>query len=336
MKKIINTTETLIEDMLAGFLAAEKGQIIQSDNNPRVLYKKNKTPGKVGVVVGGGSGHEPLFFGLIGENFADSVAVGNIFTAPTPDTVLEAIKEADQGAGVICLFGNYAGDVLNFEVAAELAELEEIEVCNLPIIDDVASATYEKRTERRGIAGDLFVIKEVAAAASQGFSLERCHQLGQLANKRTLSIGVGIAPGTNPMNGKANFELAEDEIEFGLGIHGEPGLERMKLLPARELVEKMFVALEGELATYPEKEVIVCVNGLGSTTMMELYIINNEIQQLLSQKGLKTVDTVIGNICTTQEMAGFSITIQSLNQELAELYQVAADSPCFFKREVKQ
>ena len=332
MKKIINSKETLIEDMLTGFIKAEGSKVLQSKENTRVLYRRKMLRGKVGIVTGGGSGHEPLFFGMVGENLVDAVAVGNIFTAPTPDTVLGAIKKADQGKGVICLFGNYAGDVLNFDMGAELAEYEGIEVRNLSITDDVASADKAHKTERRGIAGNLLVIKETAAAAAKGYSLNDCHEVGKKANERTFSIGVGIQPGTNPLNGKKNFDLKEDEIEFGLGIHGEPGLAKMKLIPAKDLVAKMYICLSKELMEYSEKNVIVYINGLGATTMLELYTITKEIHQLLEGKGYCVHDTVVGNICTTQEMAGFSITIQVLDEELEELYQVEAYSSCYYQK----
>lgn len=333
MKKILNSKETLIEDMLAGFIAAEGKRVAQSSANSQVLFRKEKKAGKVGIVSGGGSGHEPLFFGLLGKNMVDAVAIVNFFAAPTPGTVLEAIKQADQGAGVICLFGNYAGDVLNFDMGVELAEMEDIKAYNLPIADDVASAGKEEQRERRGIAGDLFVIKEVAAAAAQGCSLEECLRVGESANQRIFSIGVGISPGTNPVNGQKNFELADDEIEFGLGIHGEPGIERMKMLDAKSLVQRMVDKLLVELMLFEEKEVIVCINGLGATTHLELYTVNHEVDKLLREKNFNVYDTVVGSICTTQEMAGFSITVQVLTEELKEMYQMDAYSPCYFHKE---
>lgn len=332
----MNAADTLVEDMLAGYVSAEHDRVAVSKEHPRVLYKKQKKTGKVGIVSGGGSGHEPLFFGLLGENLVDSVAIGNLFAAPTPNAVLAAIKEADQGAGVICLFGNYAGDVLNFDMGVELADFEEITALNLPIADDVASADQRHQSERRGIAGDLFVLKEVAAAAAKGYSLEACYQIGLAANSRTFSLGVGIEPGTNPINGKKNFELAANEIEFGLGIHGEPGIEKMPLVSAHKLVGKMMARLLLELQDYAEQELLVCVNGLGATTMMELYIVNKEVSQLLQQAGYHVSDTVVDSICTTQEMAGFSITLHVLNEELKELYQMEAFSSCYFHKEVDQ
>lgn len=333
MKKVLNSKENLVNEMISGFLASEKKRIARSETNERVLFRKEKEKGKVGIVSGGGSGHEPLFAGLLGKNLVDAVAIGNVFAAPTPGTVLEAIRQADQGAGVLCLFGNYAGDVMNFDVGIELAELEDLEAVSLPIADDVASAPQEHKEERRGIAGDLFVIKEAAAAAAKGYSLAECLQVGQKANDRIFSIGIGIGPGTNPLNGEYNFVLEDNEIEFGLGIHGEPGIEKMAMADAHTLVKKMFDAILPELSAVPEKEVVVCVNGLGSTTAMELYIVNNELNQLLENEAYQVYDTVIGSICTTQEMAGFSITVQSLDEELKSLYQMEAFSPCYFHKE---
>lgn len=333
MKKILNQRETIIADMLKGFVKVEKDHIAVSKENERVLYRKEKQEGKVGIVIGGGSGHEPLFFGLLGKNLADAVAVGNVFAAPTPQTILAAIHEANQGEGVICLFGNYAGDVLNFDLAKEMADTEGIAVVNLAISDDIASAPKEYQVDRRGIAGDLFVIKEVAAAAAKGYSLEGCQRIAQECNQRTYSIGVGIKSGTNPVNGKPSFILNDDEIEYGLGIHGEPGIEKMPIVSAKELIKKMYLALDQEIKAYAEKEVIVCVNGLGSTTLMELYIITNELIDLLENKGFLVMDTVVGNFCTTQEMAGFSLTVQILTEELKELYQMEATSPHYFHKE---
>lgn len=331
MKKIINSKETLIDDMISGFLLSEEKSICRSENDARVLYRKEKIAGKVGIVSGGGSGHEPLFLGLLGKNMVDAVAVGNIFAAPTPATVLAAIKEADQGAGVICLFGNYDGDVLNFDMGAELAEMEDIEVVNLPISDDVASSAVKE--ERRGIAGDLFVIKEVAAAAAKGFDLKQCRQIGEKANRQIFSIGVGIKPGINPMTGEKNFELADDEIEFGLGIHGEAGMEKIKMCDAHTLVAKMAAVLLEELEALEGKRLAVCINGLGSTTHLELYTINFELNQILRHHHFRVADTQIGCICTTQEMAGFSITAQLLTDDLADLYQQEAYCPCYFHKE---
>nr|WP_242550431.1 dihydroxyacetone kinase subunit DhaK [Enterococcus sp. MJM16] len=329
----MNSKETIIDDLIAGFIAAENGRVAQSDQNSRVLYRNKKIANKVGIVSGGGSGHEPLFLGLLGENLVDAVAIGNIFAAPTPGTVCEAIKQADQGAGVVCLFGNYAGDVLNFDMGVDLAAMEDILAINIPISDDVASAPKELKAERRGIAGDLFVIKEVAAAAAKGYSLEECVRIGKEANEKIFSIGVGIASGTNPMNGKKNFDLAEDEIEFGLGIHGEPGIEKMKIVGAEELTNRMYDVVKQEVEETGEKEVIICINGLGSTTCLELYIVNNEVNKRLISEGYTIHDTLIGSVCTTQEMAGFSITIQAVTSELKELYDLDAYSSCYFHKE---
>jgi phosphoenolpyruvate---glycerone phosphotransferase subunit DhaK len=333
VKKILNQRETIISDMLNGFIKAERDHIAVSKEHDRVLYRKEKQEGKVGIVLGGGSGHEPLFFGLLGKNLADAVAVGNVFAAPTPQTVLTAIHEANQGSGVICLFGNYAGDVLNYDLAKEMADSDGIAVVNVAISDDIASAPKEYGADRRGIAGDLFVIKEVAAAAAKGYSLERCQRIAEECNQRTYSIGVGIKPGTNPLNGKPSFTLNADEIEFGLGIHGEPGIEKMPIFSAEELVKRMYSLFDEEITVYSEKEVIVCVNGLGSTTLMELYIITNEFIDLLEDNEFLVLDTVVGNFCTTQEMAGFSLTVQILTEEIKELYQMEAMSPHYFHKE---
>lgn len=331
MKKVINSPDKVVEDMVQGILKTHSDDIRTSNDSNKVLCRKTQIKDKVGIVIGGGSGHEPLFFGLLGENLADSVAIGDVFAAPSPKTILDAIKEADQGNGVICLFGNYAGDVLNFNMGKELAEFEGITVHNFPITDDVASAPKEKRQERRGIAGDLFVIKEVCAAASNGASLEECREVAEKSNLSTYSIGVGIKPGINPVTGHPNFELNENEIEFGLGIHGEPGIKTIEHTDAKSLVNEMYRYLKGTIE-HETNDIVLGINGLGSTTMMELYIITEEITSLLNEEGLNIKHTFVGSLCTTQEMAGFSITIHFLDEELEKLYHKEAVGVHYYHR----
>jgi phosphoenolpyruvate---glycerone phosphotransferase subunit DhaK len=330
IKKILNDPKQVVTELLEGLIAAYGGTV-KSLSDPRALVKANLPPDKVGLLIGGGSGHEPLFPAFIGDNLSDGAACGNIFAAPTPNTILEATRALNQGRGVLYLYGNYAGDNMNFDIAAEMAAEEGIRVKTVRIWDDVASAPLARKTERRGIAGDLFVIKVAGAAAAVLNDLEEVHRVAAKACNCTASMGVAVASGSIPETGQPTFELAADEIEIGMGLHGEPGVSREKIMPADDIVTKMMDTILPDLPFRAGDKVCLLINGLGSTTMMELWIVNRKVNQIMQSKGLKVHDTIVGSYCTCQEMAGFSISLMKLDDELKSFYDMPANSLAFRK-----
>lgn len=329
MKKVMNNPNSVVEEMLDGFMFANTETIERLDDIKGVVRKSKKD--KVAVVIGGGSGHEPLFLGFVGEGLADGAAIGNVFAAPTPNAVQAVSKKVEAGKGVLFVYGNYAGDVLNFDMASELLEMEGIQSNTVLVRDDVVSAPSERKEDRRGIAGDIFVIKIAGAAAERGLSLDKVTKITQKASDQTFSIGVALSPGIIPDSGEPTFTLAEDEIELGMGIHGEPGMKRTKIMEANHLVDKMMKIILKEGQIHQGDEVCVLVNGLGSTTLMELFIVNRRVAQCLDEKGIKIHDMDVNSYCTTQEMGGFSITLLKIDDELRSLYDTPATSPYYKK-----
>ena len=329
-KKIINDPRNVVTELLEGLIEACHGRI-RPLGHVQALVKNDIPKGKVGLLIGGGSGHEPVFHGFIGDRLADGAACGNIFAAPTPDIILEATKAVHRGKGVLYLYGNYAGDNMNFDIAAEMAADEGIEVKTVRVWDDVASAPPGRIQDRRGIAGDLFVIKIAGGAAATLDTLGEVHRVAAKARDHVRSMGVAVAAGSIPETGQPTFELPDDEIEIGMGLHGEPGVSREKLLSADPLVEKMMGKILPDLPLTGGDEVALLVNDLGSTTMMELLIVNRRVRQILRDKDIRVHDTVVGSYCTCQEMAGFSITLLKLDDELKKYYDLPASSPGFVK-----
>jgi dihydroxyacetone kinase-like protein len=295
------------------------------------LVKTSLPAGKVGLLIGGGSGHEPLFHGFIGENMGDGAACGNIFAAPTPDVILEATRALNQGNGVLYLYNNYAGDNMNFDIAAEMAAEQGIEVQTVRIWDDVAAAPPERKEDRRGIAGDVFIIKIAGSVSATVKDLKEIVRVTEKARDNTRSMGVAVAAGSIPETGEPTFELPEDEIEIGMGLHGEPGVSREKMIPADALVQEMMNRLIVDLPFRKNDEVCLLINDLGSTTMMELLIVNRKVREVLREKQIAVYDTVMGSFCTCQEMAGFSISMMKLDDELKRYYDMPADSFGFKK-----
>jgi phosphoenolpyruvate---glycerone phosphotransferase subunit DhaK len=330
IKKIVNDPKNVVPELIDGLVAAYGGRI-RKVGELNALVKTELPRDKVGFLIGGGSGHEPLFPAFIGENLADGSACGNIFASPTPDTVLAATRALHQGRGVLYVYGNYAGDNMNFDIAAEMAADEGIRVQTVRVRDDVASAPLEKVQERRGIAGGLFVIKIAGAVTAAAKSLDEAYRVTTKARDNTRSIGVALAAGSIPETGVPTFELPADEIEIGMGIHGEPGVSREKMLPADRLVDRMLGKLLPDLPFSRDDEVCLLVNDLGSTTMMELWIANRRVHQVLKEKGIRVHDTVIGSFCTCQEMAGFSISLMKLDVELKRYYDAPASSLAYGK-----
>lgn len=329
MKKVINNPSSVVQEMIEGFLYANVSSVKKLESVNGIIRKEPKD--KVAIVTGGGSGHEPLFLGFVGDGLADGVAIGNVFAAPTPNTIQAVSKELDTGMGVLFVYGNYAGDVLNFDMAQELLEMEGIQTRTVLVKDDVASAPIERKDDRRGIAGDVFVIKVAGAASDKGLSLDDVTTLAQKAADSTWSMGVALTPGTIPDSAVPTFTLNDDEIELGMGLHGEPGVERTKMMEADELVERMMDTILTESKLNTGDEICVLINGLGSTTLMELLIVNRSVGQILQEKEIKVHDMDVNSYCTTQEMGGFSISILKLDEELKELYDAPANSPYYKK-----
>ena len=321
-KKVMNDPKRVVPELIEGLVAAYHGRIRKLEG-VNALVKSALPCDKVGLLIGGGSGHEPLFPAFVGENMADGAAIGNIFAAPSPDTVYEATKALDQGRGVLYLYGNYAGDNMNFDIGAEMAADEGHKIRTVRIWDDVASGPSERIEDRRGIAGDLWVIKIAGAAAASVADLEEVVRITEKARDNVRSMGVALSAGSIPETGEPTFELPNDEIEIGMGLHGEPGVSREPLLSADALVEKMMDRLITDLPFRRGDEVCLLVNDLGSTTMMELLIVNRKVHQILRDKGVSVHDTIVGSFCTCQEMAGFSISMMKLDEELKKILRHA-------------
>jgi dihydroxyacetone kinase-like protein len=330
MKKLINNPTAVVEEMLEGYVAAHSRYVRQLPQNPRAIVGVNTVrPGKVGVVCGGGSGHEPSFVGLIGKGMMDGVPVGNIFASPPPDPILEVTKAVDAGAGVLYLYGNYAGDCMNFDMAAELAGMEGIRVETVRITDDVASAPKSEEERRRGIAGDFLVFKVAGAAADRNYSLDEVVRAAAKANQMTKTMGVALSPCHIPQTGKPSFELGPDEMEIGLGIHGEPGVQKGKIKPADEVADDLLERIFADMPLSKGDRVVVLVNGLGSTTYMELFIMFRRTAQVLAGKGIEIHRSYVGEYVTSLEMGGCSISLMKVDDELASLIDHPADCPMF-------
>jgi dihydroxyacetone kinase-like protein len=327
VKKLINDPRNVVEELFTGFVAMHHPKYRFVGDAKNIVVKSELKEDRVMLLIGGGSGHEPLFLEFIGEGFADGVCQGNVFAAPSPDTILTATKALDRGKGVLYVYGNYAGDNMNFDMAAELAEAEGIQTGTVRVWDDVASAPKDNVSERRGIAGDLFVIKVAGAACHSGLELSEVVRVTSKARDNTRTMGVALAPGYIPGETKATFELGPDEMEIGMGLHGEPGVRRGKLKPANEVVDEILDLIIEDLPFAAGDEVCVLVNGYGSTTRMELLICMGRALETLQAKGIKVHHSLIGNYATCQEMAGVSITLMRLDEELKKYYDYPGTCP---------
>jgi dihydroxyacetone kinase-like protein len=292
-----------------------------------VLVRKNApVAGKVALVSGGGSGHEPSHGGFVGKGMLDGAVAGEMFTSPTPDQVYEAVKAVDSDKGVLLIIKNYTGDIMNFEMAKEMAEADGVNVDYVVVNDDVAVEDSTYTSGRRGIAGTVFVHKLTGAKAETGADLKEVKRVAEKVIANTRSMGLALSPCTIPAAGKPNFTLAENEIEVGMGIHGEPGTHREEIRPADELVDHLLEKILEDI-DYSDSEVAVMVNGLAATPLMELYIVNKRVHEVLNEKGIKVYDSLVGEFMTSIEMAGFSITLLKLDDELKELLDAPADTP---------
>ncbi len=324
-KKIINNGEDAVDEMLDGILLAHAGTLRACEDSSRaIIARHGPRDGKVGVVVGGGSGHEPTFVGFVGQGLADGAAIGNVFASPPPDPALACVKEVSRGAGVLFMYGNYAGDVMNFDMAAEMAAMDDIEVRTVLTTDDVASAPRDEIEKRRGVAGNFFIFKAAGAAADEMMNLDEVERVARRANARTFTMGVALSPCSLPQTQRRNFDIPEGEMEIGMGIHGEPGIERGPVKPADEIVDGMMSRILDETGAARGDRVAVLVNGLGATPLMELYIMNRRVQARIERAGLVSHATWVGNYCTSLEMAGASVTLMHLDDELQRLI----DRPC--------
>lgn len=330
MKKIINHPEEFVNDTLSGILRAHSEQLrsVSDDLRAIVRYDAPKK-GKVAIATGGGSGHLPLFLGYVGKGLADGVAVGNVFSSPTPSQMLAVTNSINGGAGVLYLYGNYQGDTLNFDISAEMANLEDITVETVLVTDDVASAPPEKWKTRRGIAGLFFAYKIVGAFAEEGADLQSVKSLAELVVENTRSMGVALSPCIVPEAGRPGFTIGENEMEIGMGIHGEKGIRRGPIQTAEEITGILMETIINDLPFKKGDDVGILINGLGATPKEELYIIFNSAAKILDSKGINIYRTYIGEYSTSMEMAGASISLIRLDSKMKKLIDAPASSPFF-------
>ncbi|MDY6215406.1 dihydroxyacetone kinase subunit DhaK [Actinobacillus porcinus] len=324
-KKLLNNPHDVPAEQLEGLIYACGGKLVKVEGYSGV-YHNAIAENKPVLVTGGGSGHEPMFAGYVGSGLADAAALGEIFASPSPDIIIATAKVAEKGKGVLFVYGCYAGDNMNFDIAAELLEEEGIPVRTVRVTDDISSAPLSKISERRGVAGDMYVLKIAGAAIAAGYDLEAAHTVTEKANFNTRSMGVALGPCSIPETGKFNFELADDELELGMGIHGEPGVRRQKMTNADDINGEIIERLCEDIELKAGDRVCLTINNLGASTYTELFIANRKVHQELEKRGISVYDTYIGSYCTSQEMAGYSVTIFRLDDELQQLYDMPCDS----------
>ncbi|WP_062223830.1 dihydroxyacetone kinase subunit DhaK [Aureimonas sp. D3] len=330
MQRFINDPDNVVNDTVRGFVKAHCDLVRLSEANPRVVVSTHAPQtGRVGVVTGGGSGHEPAFVGYTGIGLVDAVAVGELFSSPTAKSFHDAIKEANGGAGVVCLYGNYAGDNMNVKMAQKLASKDGIEVAVVVANDDVCSASATEREKRRGVAGEIFMWKIGGAKAAEGASLEEVRATAQKAIDNCRSIGVGLGPCTLPAVGHPNFQIEAGTMEVGIGHHGEPGIRVEPLKTAAEVARDMAAIVLDDHALPSGTDVAVLVSGLGATPLNELYILNDTIETEIAARGLSVYRTYIGNYFTSLEMVGATLTVLALDDELKRLLDAKARAPGF-------
>ena len=329
MKKLINGVDNVVDEMLNGMVAAHPDYVRRVEGTEVVVRTGAKKTDKVVLISGGGSGHEPAHGGYVGKGMLDAAVAGAVFTSPTPDQVYEAIKASECGKGALLIIKNYTGDVMNFEMAADMAADEDIEVEKVIVADDVAVENSTWTTGRRGIAGTIFVHKITGAKAEEGASLAEVKEIAEKVIANVRSMGMAIEPCTVPAAGKPGFDLAEDEVEIGIGIHGEPGTHREKIGTADATVDQLLDKILAEGIYNAGDRVAVMVNGMGATPLSELYIANRRVAEVLADKGITIAKTLVGNYMTSLEMAGFSITLLKLDEELERLLNAPADTPAF-------
>lgn len=330
-KQILNkNVENVVGESLVGYLHAYN-KIYKKLGEYNAFIFKGHRKEKVALVIGGGSGHDPLFSGFVGAGLADAVACGNICASPNPELIKITAEAVDQGKGVLFIYGNYAGDNLNFDMAEEMCQKEGMKTAHVREWDDIASAPAERITDRRGIAGDVYTIKIAGAACDAGLGFGEVLRIAEKARDNTNSIGVATSPGTLPGNEKPTFEINDDEMEYGMGLHGEPGIERTKMVSCEKMVERMYSELKKEMKLSNEEEIAVLVNGLGSTPLISLNLVYYNLYKLLKKDNVSVYDAEIKNWCTCMEMGGFSITFLRLDDELKKYYDAPCYSPVYAK-----
>ncbi len=330
MKKIINQPDDFVDESIKGLVISYPEIYKLSSETNKVMMRANKANNKVGLVSGGGSGHLPLFTGYIGNGLLDSCAIGNVFASPSVDEISTAIKSADSGKGVLCIYGNYGGDVMNFDMASEMLEMENIKVESIVVADDVASASYEEKEKRRGVTGMLYVFKTTGAIADTGADFEDVKRIALKTNENIRTMGIALTPTILPQAGKPTFEIGNDEMEIGMGIHGEPGIRRGKLKSANEITEELSEKLLKDIDLSKGDKVSILINSLGATPHEELFIVANKFNNILKDNGIINSKSYVGRYATSMEMAGMSISILKLDDELEKLLLAKANCPFWY------
>ncbi len=327
MKKLINDPEDVVDEMLDGMVAAHPDRLRRLDGIEVLVREDAPVENKVGIVSGGGSGHEPTHGGYIGDGMLDGAAAGEIFTSPTADQLNEMIQACDGGAGVLCVVKNYEGDVMNFDTAAEMADMEDVEVEQVVVNDDVAVEDSLYTSGRRGVCGTIFVHKVAGAAAARGDDLQEVKRVAEKVIDNVGTMGMALTSCVTPEKGEPTFDLGDDEMELGIGIHGEPGTERTEVQSADEITEHLTQKVLEDLELDEGQEVATIVNGMGGTPLSELFVVNRKLQQILDDEGLVTWDAWVGDYMTSLDMMGASITVLAVDDELKELLSAPADTP---------
>jgi len=327
MKKLINDPDDVVDEMLDGMVAAYPDQVRRLPDTKVLVRDDAPVDGKVGIVSGGGSGHEPTHAGYLGEGMLDGAAAGEVFTSPTADELEELVAAADSGAGVLMVIKNYEGDVMNFETAGEMVEMEGTDVAQVVVDDDVAVEDSLYTSGRRGVCGTILVHKAAGAKAAEGADLEEVQRVGQKVVDNVGTMGMALTSCITPEKGEATFDLPEDEIELGIGIHGEPGVERTDVMSADEITAELTENVLDDLKLEEGQEVMTIVNGMGGTPQMELFVVNRKLQEILGDRGLETWDAWVGDYMTSLDMEGCSITVCAVDEELKELLGAPAETP---------
>ncbi|MCO6449499.1 MAG: dihydroxyacetone kinase subunit DhaK [Caldilineales bacterium] len=329
MKKILNQPADFVPEMLDGLLKAHPDQLDYTQDVHCIVRADSPMAGKVALATGGGSGHLPVFLGYVGKGMLDGCAVGDVFASPSAEQMLWVTQRISGGAGVVYIYGNYGGDVMNFDMAAEMAEFDDIEVRTVLVKDDVASAPPEEAGRRRGVAGMVFAFKTAGARADMGGSLDEVVAVAEKTLANTRTMGVALSPCTVPLAGKPTFTIGDDEMEIGMGIHGEPGMKREKLQTADAISERMVNAILDDLKPAAGDRLAVMVNGLGATPPEELYIMYGKVHDMFAERGLSVYRAYVGEFATSMEMAGASFTFLKVDDELAALLDHPAHTPFF-------
>ena len=327
MKKIINNPSDFVEESIQGLVISHPDIYSFASDNKRVIKRTNKAKNKVGIVSGGGSGHLPVFTGYVGKGMLDACAVGSVFASPSVDQIASAIRNGNNGRGVLCVLGNYGGDVMNFEMACEIVKSEGIETKMIIVSDDIASASNEDKLKRRGIAGLIFAFKIAGACSENGGTLEEVYNLSLKANDNLRTIGIAVSSCILPEVGKPTFELKNDEIEIGMGIHGEPGIKREKLRKADLLVDDLCKIIFEDFELSNSDEVSIMINSLGATPLEELYIVSKKVNEIFSKKNVEIVKSYVGRYATSLEMAGMSISVLKLDDDLKKVLLDHSECP---------